>query len=109
MFQRTDMEQWIHCTDNSHLKRSRIIGVRINSRAIGEDTFAVVAEIDTSSPKRSPLRDLYEGSKEDCEAYLADFLSAEDNASGEGEKPTPKTSERKTSTRSRTKTTKDTE
>lgn len=100
----SEQEQWIHCTDNSHLRRSRIIGVRVNSRAIGEDTFAVVAEIDTSSPKRSPLRDLYEGSKEDCEAYLADFLSAEGDTSAEDEKPPPKASTRKTSTRSRTKT-----
>jgi len=93
----SEQEQWIHCTDNSHLRRSRIIGVRVNSRAIGEDTFAVVAEIDTSSPKRSPLRDLYEGSKEECEAYLADFLSAEGETAAEDDKASPKAAEEKTS------------
>lgn len=96
-----EKEQWIHCTDNSHLRRSRIIGVRINSRAIGEDTFAVVAEIDTSSPKRSPLRDLYEGSKEECEAYLADFLSADKASVKEAEQKTPQQTKAR-----RTKTTK---
>ena len=101
----SEKEQWIHCTDNSHLRRSRIIGVRINAQAIGNDVFAVVAEIDTHSPKRNPLRELYSGSKEDCEAYLADFLSGEGNTSAEDEKPPTKASTRKTSTDSRTQKT----
>ena len=68
---------WIQCADGSHLKASRIVSLRITTQGISDTVFAVSAEVDTSSPRRRPDRDLFTGTREACEAYLEDFMNAE--------------------------------
>ena len=86
--------EFIQCADGSHLVKSRIVAVRINTRDFDSESYVVVAEIDTQ--RRHHLRELFNGDKAACEAYRDDLIGVKSEPESEAPPKNRKTNRRTT-------------